>query len=702
MIEKMMRTRVSRENHIRSMLSSSFLVEQDPEEYIPLLLNRYDFDNESNHDSDTSIVMEHVDDPTDDDVSMVSMHKNDDWLFTLINWDQIFVDAASHLHIKFTDYDYDRYDTNGKDKLKHALKNTTSTVDTFNYFLSTLSNGRINMSNINGTSSTNPISNAYSVSIYEIIYDRVAKSRLYSLQCLLDELYPDLNASTTRIVAEIVKFELAPDTIRHLLYKSIINQYTKQCHPSLYKSFILISNWLIYILFFVIHIMWLQFVWMDFLKHFNWDDDDDDDGQDASQEPIVDSADGDTNANAHVLAASISFRDATPLTIFATIARWTYFQWTCSILFMFLMVYMVILYCIARRVDAFGDFLKKLQLTQLLQLGKADREHTSSYGTRHHTHIMQQYGATNEEDSDHTEGTSLSDDGSIFSESDINEDAVWNYNESLSPPQLHMHHGIDILSSKLVNDIENIYFQREHLILYTVISLVKMLIILLYLSCLVIFFLIPSANYWYLWSIMFDIFAFYVILKAAKQICCRYTAQPASIQPSQNVRYVTDNGDIGIVDCDGIFKHEWIVAMVNVVSVSGLLIITTLIISEYMNDYNAFVAQRLIYLQILAAVEIVWFASQFLLWKLNFYGTIFYLLLLIPSILFGSAAFYALYEYYILSLVHTFLAVIFSCGEFHLVGPHDDDTTLDPSDWSVLGVLALLAKLFKFRMPQQI
>merc|ERR1711997_1013632 len=100
------------------------------------------------------------------------------------------------------------------------------------------------------------------------------------------------------------------------------------------------------------------------------------------------------------------------------------------------------------------------------------------------------------------------------------------------------------------------------------------------------------------------------------------------------------------------------------------------------SGYNAIVLSRMSYLCLLGAVEAIWFGSQLALWKAGYYGTIFYLLLLIPSILFGSAAFYALYEYYILSLVHTFLAVIFSCGEFHLVGPHDDDSTLDPSDWS--------------------
>merc|ERR1711933_391562 len=135
----------------------------------------------------------------------------------------------------------------------------------------------------------------------------------------------------------------------------------------------------------------------------------------------------------------------------------------------------------------------------------------------------------------------------------------------------------------------------------------------------------------------------------------------------RRMNYVNENGDVCMVDNDGIFKHEWIVAMFNVLSICGLVLLTTLIISLYMDNYEGFVEERMVYLQILSALEIVWFGSQFVLWKLNFYGTIFYLLLLIPSILFGSAAFYALYEYYILSLVHTFLAVIFACGEFHLV-----------------------------------
>merc|ERR1719203_1233406 len=181
-----------------------------------------------------------------------------------------------------------------------------------------------------------------------------------------------------------------------------------------------------------------------------------------------------------------------------------------------------------------------------------------------------------------------------------------------------------------------------------------------------------------------------------------YTPIPAAVSVATAVDTHSDGGSlIDIADTDGLFKLEWIVAAVNMVSIGGLLVATTYIVSQYMSDYAQFVEQRMAYLQVLAAMELLWFGGQFLLWKVGCYGTIFYLLLLIPSILFGSAAFYALYEYYILSLVHTFLAVIFSCGEFHLVGPHDDDTTLDPSDWSVLGVLALLAKLFRFRLPQQ-
>eukprot|EP01084_Bolivina_argentea_P239865 403065_1 len=50
-----------------------------------------------------------------------------------------------------------------------------------------------------------------------------------------------------------------------------------------------------------------------------------------------------------------------------------------------------------------------------------------------------------------------------------------------------------------------------------------------------------------------------------------------------------------------------------------------------------FINQRLLHLQILGAIEIVWFASQFALWKLNFYGAIFYEL--IPSILFAFRTF---------------------------------------------------------------
>merc|ERR1719203_2013540 len=163
-----------------------------------------------------------------------------------------------------------------------------------------------------------------------------------------------------------------------------------------------------------------------------------------------------------------------------------------------------------------------------------------------------------------------------------------------------------------------------------------------------------------------------------------YTPIPAAVSVATAVDTHSDGGSlIDIADTDGLFKLEWIVAAVNMVSIGGLLVATTYIVSQYMSDYAQFVEQRMAYLQVLAAMELLWFGGQFLLWKVGCYGTIFYLLLLIPS------------------LVHTFLAVLFACGEFHLVGPHDDDTTLDPSDWSVLGVLALLAKLFRFRLPQQ-
>ena len=336
------------------------------------------------------------------------------------------------------------------------------------------------------------------------------------------------------------------------------------------------------------------------------------------------------------------------------------------------------------------------------------------------------------------------DGNSVFSAS--SEADVWNYGHSVSGPpdvdidgdaasismlsSLHSLSGThksahsrrggggakgDVLSKRLIERIEGLYYTREHLILYTVISLVKMLIIFLYLSVLVLFFLIPSAEYWYFWTLVVDCFAIYVALKAVKEVyrivnCMRistqnmneYTPIRGGNQPDTVSVVSSDGSFVDIADTDGIFKHEWIVATVNIVSISALLVVTTFIVAQYMSDYTHFATQRMVYLQVLAAIEFVWFGGQFVLWKLNFYGTIFYLLLLIPSILFGSASFYALYEYYILSLVHTFLAVIFACGEFHLVGPHDDDTTLDPSDWSVLGVLALLAKLFQFRMPATI
>ena len=254
------------------MLSSLFPTERHPEEYTPLLTNRYNIDDSDiDSDSDTSSV----------DLTESYTQETNDWLFSLINWDQIFDNAATFLHINFRDYDYDRYaSTNLKTKQKNASKLYDTSVDTFNYFLSSLTNNRINMNKLNQPQNTalalhkrsDCNNNNFNVSIYEIIYDRVAKSRLYSLKHVFDAIYPDLNVSVNRIVAEIVSFELAPDTLKHMIYKSIISEYHKRCRPSFYKTLIVVWNWAIYLIFFAVHIMWLQFVWMDFLKHFNWTD----------------------------------------------------------------------------------------------------------------------------------------------------------------------------------------------------------------------------------------------------------------------------------------------------------------------------------------------------------------------------------------------------------------------------------------------
>ncbi len=318
--------------------------QQDQEEYIPLLLNRYDYDNESDNSSDSPAISD-----IDDTSSIISIHKNGNWLFTLIKWDQIFEGAASYLNINFTDYDYDRYEISDNNNNTNSITNKSS-VDTFNYFLSSLSNGEINMNKLpNNITENNTHCND---SIYEIIYDRVAKSRLYSLKQVFNEVYPSLNVSNcNRIVAEIIKFELAPDTIRHLLYKSIINQYNKQCYPIIFKWFILISNWFIYIIFFGIHIMWLQFVWIDFLKHFSWDNNNNDTNTDTDvndndndNAPVID--DGNHDLNAHILSHSINAQNATPFTVFITISKWTYFQWTTAVLFILCLIYMLVLYCI--------------------------------------------------------------------------------------------------------------------------------------------------------------------------------------------------------------------------------------------------------------------------------------------------------------------------------------------------------------------
>ena len=120
--------------------------------------------------------------------------------------------------------------------------------------------------------------------------------------------------------------------------------------------------------------MWLQFVWMDFLKHFNWNEDKG--GGKGIASDSVDSdpvTGGNINANAgpwhgqfvdepappgshngfmhdqalngHILVKSLHFGNATPL-IFTTISNWSYFQWTSFVLFIFIVVYMIALYLI--------------------------------------------------------------------------------------------------------------------------------------------------------------------------------------------------------------------------------------------------------------------------------------------------------------------------------------------------------------------
>lgn len=383
------------------MLSSLFH-EFDPEEYTPLIsdLDHYPVD----HPLDTSSASGSDDDSDlDDEDDDEAVLKKNEWLFRLINWDQIFQNAAAHLNINFNDYDYDRYTT---PSTKDVIPNNVSSVDTFNYFMSSLSNGNLKVTDKPpGSSSTsnsnksmdvistmNVKSSNFAVTIYEIIYDRVAKSRLYSLKGILDEIYPEVNVTVNRILAEIIRFELAPDSIRHMLYRSIINEYHEQCRPKWSKMVILGMNWLIYIAFFAVHIMWLQFVWMDFLKHFNWRDD-----PPKSPDPPTDMVDpgmagvggmsGDSpitaakstnfkdpphmdfgddlglhgavpgavpgaipsvvpGAASNIFAQSIAIHGATPMNIFSTMGQWSYFQWTTLILFLILIAYMVVLYCI--------------------------------------------------------------------------------------------------------------------------------------------------------------------------------------------------------------------------------------------------------------------------------------------------------------------------------------------------------------------
>ena len=345
------------------MLSSLFH-DYDPEEYTPLIsdLDHYPVD----HPLDTSSLSGSDDDSDLEDEDDEAILKKNDWLFRLINWDQIFQNAAAHLDINFTDYDYDRYTDPSK---KDVIPTNVSSVDTFNYFMSSLSNGNLKVTHKPPGATSNAMasgpgpSNNFVVTIYEIIYDRVAKSRLYSLKGILDDVYPELNVTVNRILAEIVRFELAPDAIRHMLYRSIINEYHKRCRPRWSKMVIVANNWLIYMAFFAVHIMWLQFVWIDFLKHFNWKDNPPHDNgpptdmidpgtamdgvfvdPDFVDPPHVDF--GDDMPGSSIFAQSITFEGATPMTVFATIGKWSYFQWTSLMLFLYIIAYMMVLYCI--------------------------------------------------------------------------------------------------------------------------------------------------------------------------------------------------------------------------------------------------------------------------------------------------------------------------------------------------------------------
>jgi len=553
-----------------------------------------------------------------------------------------------------------------------------------------------------------------------------------------DDIYQQF--AINEILANIINFELAPSIIRNLIYRSIIYEFQNECHPKLYKRYIMVMNWSINIMFIIIHMCWFRLLWVLFVNQL----DDEYSYQNNIVNPISNNAQNNNNvfvSNQQSNYASLSRSIASgkqynggPSDIFVTMSQFNFMEIITAVLFFILLINIFLFYYISRRIDAFGDLLEKLKITKLLEFINAkDIQYRQQRQNRLQERLMmenddvffiynpaltanndafdtlqwqQQYQDNNnnintiedsasEEDVDTNDQTSSDDnvdddniDGNSVDDNEINKEE----------------HNI------LENKIESLYFHRQHFLVYSVISLVKTLILTLYVGCLLCYYLIPNTHYWYLWPTLFYIFATYIIISTIfslikKLPCCsginNYLLSNNNYTSNNNTaRRENTNFDETLI-IDGISQNEWVVASVNIICVTSLLTLMCDVLAQYKENHAAFVQLRINYLLYLAIIEIFWIASQMFMLHKRYYGTIFYVLLLIPTVLLCAAAIYSLYEYFILGVIHLFLSVIISCGEFQLISNsrHNDHSTYDFSDWTILGILAVLTKLFSFRMP---
>jgi len=247
----------------------------------------------------------------------------------------------------------------------------------------------------------------------------------------------------------------------------------------------------------------------------------------------------------------------------------------------------------------------------------------------------------------------------------------------------------------------------------------------LYVGTLLCYYLMPNIHYWYLWPTIFYFFTTYIIIctifSFIKSFHCFHQINGNNNNPedhriiTNNNNRDTDNRNVtrraannlntnleDILMIDGLSQNEWLVASLNISCITSILTIMCYVISRYKKNYDTFVHLRTNFLLDLVIIESFWIGFQIFMLHLRYYGTIFYILLLIPTILLCASALYALYEYFILSILHLFLSIVITCGEFQLLSTthRSDYSVYDFNDWTILGMLAVLTKLFSFRMPQ--